>query len=250
MEETISLKELFQTLKKRMWMISSITLIAAITSGVISFYFLTPVYSSTAQILVNKTGNNEPPALNTSEIQMNIQLINTYNDIIKSPLILKMVRANLDLDRTANTLMGQMSVSSNNNSQLVRLTVEDTDPYMAKDIANMTAKVFQDEIDDLMGLDNVTILAQAEVGENPSPIKPKPLLNIAIAIVVGLMAGVGLAFLLEYLDNTVKNEHDVERVLGLPVIGSITIIEQEEVKKASRSRRNQVKEEKGGSISV
>ena len=55
-----------------------------------------------------------------------------------------------------------------------------------------------------MNVDNVTVLSKAEVAENQSPIKPRPMLNVAIAFVVGLMAAVGLAFLLEYLDNTVK----------------------------------------------
>ena len=55
-----------------------------------------------------------------------------------------------------------------------------------------------------MNVDNVTVISKAEVAENQSPIKPAPMLNIAIAFIVGLMASVGLAFLLEYLDNTVK----------------------------------------------
>ncbi len=56
-----------------------------------------------------------------------------------------------------------------------------------------------------MNVDNVSILAKAELKENPTPIKPDPLMNIAIAIVVGSMAGIGLVFLLEYLDNTLKS---------------------------------------------
>lgn len=73
-----------------------------------------------------------------------------------------------------------------------------------------------------MNVDNVNILSTAEVKENPSPVKPQPVLNMAIAFVVGLMTGVGLAFLLEYLDNTIKTEQDIERVLQLPVLGAIS----------------------------
>ena len=57
-----------------------------------------------------------------------------------------------------------------------------------------------------MSVDNVTVLSKAEVVENQSPIKPRPMFNVAIAFVVGLMAAVGIAFLLEYLDNTVKKK--------------------------------------------
>ena len=79
-------------------------------------------------------------------------------------------------------------------SQVVNVTVQDPDPQMAANIANTTAEVFQKEIVKLMNIDNVNILAKANIGENPSPVKPQPLLNIAIALVVGLMAGVDLRF--------------------------------------------------------
>ncbi len=98
---------------------------------------------------------------------------------------------------------------------------------MAADIANTVASVFQREIVKIMNVDNVNILAKAEVKEQPVPVKPKPLLNMAIAFVVGMMTGVGLAFLLEYLDNTIKNEQDVEKLLELPVLGSVTTIDDD-----------------------
>lgn len=250
MEETISLKELFQTLRKRIWMIITLTVLAAVASGVISFYFLTPIYSSSTQILVNKSESNEQQMFSTGEIQTNIQLINTYNDIIKSPAILDIVKADLDLDRSVGALIGQLNVTSATNSQVVTITVQDPDPYMAQDIANTTANVFQEQILPLMNYDNVNILAKAEVGEAPSPIKPKPILNIAIAIVVGLMAGVGLAFLLEYLDNTIKSEQDVDKLLGLPVLGSITEFDQDAVRKSKRKQVNQTTQTRGDSIGV
>ena len=85
-----------------------------------------------------------------------------------------------------------------------------------------------------MNVDNVTVLAKAQVTGNTSPVKPKPTLNMAIAFVVGLMISVGLAFLLEYLDNTIKSEEDLERLLELPVLGTITEIEVDTGKKKQR----------------
>ena len=75
-----------------------------------------------------------------------------------------------------------------------------------------------------MSVDNVNILSPAVLAENPSPVKPNKMLNIAIGAVVGLMIGVGLAFLLEYLDTTIKTEHDVEELLHLPIIGLVSPI--------------------------
>ena len=220
MEETISLKELFQMLKKRLSLIFIITAIAVIAAGIISYFVITPIYQASTQLLVNQT-KNELTEFNAGTVQTNLQLINTYNMIIKSPAILEKVADQLGSDLTAGQLNEKITVQSEADSQVVNLTVQDPDPQMAADIANTTAEVFEKEIVALMNIDNVNILAKAVVGENASPVKPQPLLNIAIALVVGLMAGVGLAFLLEYLDNTVKDEQDIEKALGLPVLGAI-----------------------------
>ncbi|AST06068.1 capsular biosynthesis protein [Anoxybacillus flavithermus] len=227
MEETISLRELFQTLRKRAWLIVAITVIATMTSGIVSYFVLTPIYQASTQLLVNQA-KSEQPIYNISEIQTNLQLINTYNVIMKSPAILDIVKDELDLNMPIEELNEKINVTSEKDSQVVNVTVEDADPYMAADIANTVASVFQREIVKIMNVDNVNILAKAEVKEQPEPVKPKPLLNMAIAFVVGMMTGVGLAFLLEYLDNTIKNEQDVEKLLELPVLGAVTVIEDDQ----------------------
>jgi capsular polysaccharide biosynthesis protein len=240
MEETISLKELFETLKKRLLLIFLITITAVLVSGVVSYFFLTPVYQASTQILVNQQKGDQS-VYSPSEVQTNLQLINTYNVIIKSPAILDKVAEELKLGLTVQDLNGKITVGSEKDSQVVNVSVQDTDPNLAAKIANKTAEVFQTEIVKIMNVDNVSILAKATVMDNQSPIKPKPLLNIAIALVVGLMAGVGIAFLLEYLDNTVKNEQEVERLLGLPVLGVIGTISdaklEEKVRRASHKSR-------------
>lgn len=224
MEETISLRELFAVLRKRLWLIVLITIIAATVSGVISFFVLTPVYQSKTQILVNQAKSNEQLLYNTQAVQTNVQLINTYNDIITSPAILDKVVKELKMNKSAQSLSGQIQVTSAPDSQVAQIVVQDTSAKRAAQIANMTASVFQKQVPKLMNVDNVKVLSKATVGESASPIKPQPLLNIAIAVVVGLMIGIGLSFLLEYLDNTLKTEQDIENILDLPVIGVVTNI--------------------------
>ncbi|MFS0620673.1 YveK family protein [Priestia megaterium] len=234
MEETISLRELFAVLRKRLWLIVLITIIAATVSAVISFFVLTPVYESKTQILVNQAKNDQQ-LYSTQTVQTNVQLINTYNDIITSPAILDKVIKELKLDGSAASLSGQIQVTSAQDSQVAQIVVQDTSAKRAADIANTTASVFQKEVPKLMNVDNVSVLSKATLGENPSPVKPQPLLNVAIAIVVGLMVGVGLSFLLEYLDNTLKTEQDIENILELPVMGVITTIK--DVPKATNVQR-------------
>ncbi|WP_209368448.1 YveK family protein [Priestia megaterium] len=234
MEETISLRELFAVLRKRLWLIVLITIIAATVSAVISFFVLTPVYESKTQILVNQAKNDQQLYSNQT-VQTNVQLINTYNDIITSPAILDKVVKELKLDKSAADLSDQIQVTSAQDSQVAQIVVQDTSAKRAADIANTTASVFQKEVPKLMNVDNVKVLSKAALGENPSPVKPQPLLNVAIAIVVGLMVGMGLSFLLEYLDNTLKTEQDIENILELPVMGVITTIK--DVPKATNVQR-------------
>ena len=86
-----------------------------------------------------------------------------------------------------------------------------------------------------MNVDNVNILSPASIGPDPSPVSPNLTLNVAISIVLGLMVGVGLAFLFEYLDQTIKSEQDVEQILGLPVMGSIMTIDTKELANQSNT---------------
>ncbi|WP_454870782.1 YveK family protein [Priestia megaterium] len=237
MEETISLRELFQVLRKRLWLIVLITIIAATVSAVISFFVLTPVYESKTQILVNQAKSDEQ-LYNPQTVQTNVQLINTYNDIIKSPAILDKVIKELKLDGTAQTLSGQIQVTNAQDSQVAQIVVQDTSAKRATEIANTTASVFKKEVPKIMNVDNVSVLSKATLGESASPVKPQPLMNIAIAVVVGLMVGIGLSFLLEYLDNTLKTEQDIENLLELPVMGVITTIK--DVPKATNVQRPDV----------
>lgn len=243
MEETISLKDLFQVLRKRLAMIVGITFAAALISAVISFYFITPIYQSSTQILVNqKKADNS--IVQYTELQTNVQLINTYSVIIKSPAILDQVKKQLNLDMSVQELTNKINVVSEKDSQVFSVTAQDAKPELARDIANTTAAVFKEEVAKIMSVDNVSVLSTAEVAKGQSPIKPRPMLNIVIAVVVGLMASVGLAFLLEYLDNTIKREQDIEIILELPVLGVVTQMEE---KKTAAAAVTKVREQTIGS---
>ena len=231
MEETISLQDLAKTLRKRLSLIVIMTIIAITVRGLISYIFLTPIYQASTQILVNQE-KVDATQFNMQNIQADLQLINTYNVIIKSSAILSKVIEELNLDISTTELIEKITVNSEQNSQVVNISVQDPNPGQAVDIANTIATVFQSEIKNLMKVDNVNVLAPAELPENPSPVKPNPVLNMAIAAVVGLMLGVGVAFLLEYLDTTIKTEQDLEELLHLPMLGLVSPIPDKDMAQA------------------
>ncbi|WP_438312475.1 YveK family protein [Sporosarcina sp. FA9] len=234
LEDTISLQELFKTIRKRLLLIICIVLFAVGAAAIVSYNYLTPVYESSTQILINqpKEGTSSGTA---PDIQTNLQLINTYNVIIKSHAILSKVIEKMELNTTPADLHSKVSVNSAQNSQVINVSVQDIDLERSVQTANTIAEVFQEEIKVLMNMDNVNVLSPAIYTENQSPIKPNPILNMAIAAVMGVMIGTGIAFLLEYLDTTIKTEQDIEEILELPILGFVSPISAVKMKRMKKS---------------
>lgn len=225
MNDTEILNKIIRILKNNAVLIISITLFFMLTAGILSYYVLTPVYQSTAQILISHSRAGET-VVDTQNLQADLQLINTYNEIIKSPFILDKVVERLEINESAGGLDKKISVVSASESQVMNITVRYEDPALAVDLANTTAEVFRSEIRNLLEVNNVSILSPAILMDNPVPVDPNPLLNIAIAGVLGGMFSVGLAFLLAYMDTTIKNEQDIEEVLGVPVLALISTVDK------------------------
>lgn len=238
MEEMISLKEIVGVIKKRLVLILTFILGAAFIAAIVSYFVLTPEYENSSQFIVNQT-QQEEEQFTQSELRTNVEIINTYNVIISSPAILDPVIDELGLDLTPEQLADKINVSSEENSQVVTVTAADENPAQAVNIANTTVEIFQEEIPSIMNVDNVAILTQAELSENPSPVAPNPVINIAIGIVLGVMLGVGIAFLIEYLDNTIKTENDIAKQLGVPVLGVISHVDENDIQSQQRSNLEQ-----------
>src|SRR5699024_5974538 len=229
MEETISLKEIFEVIKERILLILFFVFGAALLAAIISFFVLTPKYEATSQFIVNQEKEDLSAQYSVNDIRFDVELINTYEEIIKSRAILEDVVDELQVSYSAKQLEGKIRVSSAQNSKVVNVTVNDPDPVLAANIANATVEIFKERLPDLLNVDNVSVLSEAEITENPSPVAPKPNLNIAIAIVLGAMLGIGLAFLLEYLNTQIESEEEIEKRLEVPVLGSISQIEDKDV---------------------
>ncbi|MDE4086029.1 Wzz/FepE/Etk N-terminal domain-containing protein [Planococcus maritimus] len=221
MESTFNMKEFFKNLKKRLPLIIAMTVAFVAIAAAVSYLWMKPVYQASTQILVNKAPANAQE-FSMQDIDTNLQLISTYNVIIKSPAILTEVINELGLNEAVQSLNERIEVSSIEDSQVVTLEVEDGSMQQAVLIANTTAKVFEQEIRNLMRVDNVSILAPATMPASPEPVKPDPLFNMAIGAIIGFMLGTGLAIVLDQLNTTVRTEEDIDELLGLQVLGVVS----------------------------
>ena len=228
----MELKRFYHILRKRMVLISLIVIAACVLTGIKSFLYTEDVYRANAKLIVSQSFDIEgTQVMNVSLIQSNIMLINSYIEIIHSSAILnKVVEKYPDLQATPGEINSKISVSNANDSQVMNLTVVDSSYRRAAEIANAVAVVFKENIPAIMHVDNVTILSEADTAANASPVNSNPVLMVIISFIVSLMLAVGLVFLLDYLDDTVKTEADVVQTLGLPMLSYISKINKSEMK--------------------
>jgi capsular polysaccharide biosynthesis protein len=126
------------------------------------------------------------------------------------------------------TLAQKLRVNTAGDSQVMDLTIRDLSYTKAVKIVNAVAKVFKRQIPSIMKMDNLTILSEASLTEPAAPVNSNPAIQLLIAFAASLLLGIGLAFLLEVLDDTFKNEEDIEKELGLPTLSLITKMKKED----------------------
>ena len=219
MEETVDLREYFGIVKKRFWIVALITIIAVVVSGVISFFMLNPVYEAKSTLIVNTEKNEETQMITGDQFNVTQKLAVTYGEIIKSRSVLDDVIKNLKLENTYESLSGQITVSPVKDTQIISISVQDTNKEKARDIANEIPKVFKKEAKRITKANDIQVIDKAILPQNP--IKPNKMMNITIAAVLGAMIGLFVVFLIEYLDNKLKTPQDIEKHLGLSVLGVV-----------------------------
>ena len=224
MEETMDLREILQIILKRLWIIILVTLVCIVSSGIISYFVLDNIFEASTTLMVSKTRDEESSNLQYNDILLNQKLVKTYSEIVKSNRVLEKVIEQLGLNMSTGDLRSKVQVNSVSDTEIIRISVEDQDANFATELANSIAVVFMGEIGGIMKMDNVQFIDPAQTPINP--IKPRPMLNMAIAGVLGMMVSVFAIFLLEYFDNTIKTIEDVEHKMGLPVLGSIPVFDE------------------------
>ncbi|WP_147802486.1 YveK family protein [Alkalicoccus halolimnae] len=226
MKSPIDFLEILSILKRRIRLIVLMTFSITAAAGLMTYYLVTPMYEASTQILVNQPPS-EGEAFSSRELETSRELIETYNTIITSSRILDPTLQQLGLEQSRSELSSQITVRGEGESQVLRITVEDSNQAEAADIANTLASVFQEEVPQIMNINNVSSLAEAEVEGNPSPISPNIGLNMGAAFIVTLGLGIGITMFLELLDNTIKSEADIENELNISVLGQVSTVNVE-----------------------
>ncbi len=232
-EVEIDLMELFYALKRGIWLIMTAGLLAAGIAGMYTAFVMKPVYtSSTMLYVVNKS--TTLPSL--SDLQLGTQLTKDYKVMITSRPVTRKVIENLDLDMDHETLVKKISVDNPSDTRVLTISVQDNDPYMAKLIADELASVASARMAEIMDSAPPNIIEEGNLPTRKT--SPSISKNTMMGGVLGVFV-VMFLIVVEYLMNdSVRTPEDVERYLGLTVLGTIPVFGDEKASgKAKRKKR-------------
>ena len=241
MTNELELRDYIRIIRKRLWLTGALIIIMCGLTAYYNLYVKEKVYVASTKIIVTQPASQAINPLDLNQINSNIQLINTYKEVIKTLAILdQVVLQHPEFGLTSEQLMGKINVSSVNNTQVMTLVVRDTSYKKAAQIVNAVSQVFKQTIPTIFNIENVVILNEAklELTTPPVPVEPNVSLNIMISFVFALMIGVGLSFLLEYMDDTIKSESEVEQLLQLPVLA--VLAKESPSKRKGKSTKHQI----------
>jgi capsular polysaccharide biosynthesis protein len=245
---TIDLNQLMGIIRLNYKLLLLWTVVMGVIGFAVAKFVVIPKYTATTEILVNqKHGNSDGQAYNTQ--QADVQIINTYKDIITNKVILNQTSDELnnssvarEYGRNYNVPVSQLKqdikISNQQNSQVFSVAVTTNDANKSAAAANTIASVFKTRIKKIMRVNNVTIVSRATVPSAPS------FPNVKIFTLAGAILGLLISFVYllikELMDTTVNTDEFMTDELGLTNLGHIDHIhlDQQDNFAAPRTREH------------
>ncbi|MBC2240553.1 YveK family protein [Listeria booriae] len=234
MESTMTIKDIFDVLKKNVLIILGIMIVCMGAAFCYFKWFVDPKYEAVSQILITQNAQDQNSAVQNSEIQANIQMVNTYSVVIKSSKILGDAAERLDDGTTMGDLAKKITVDSVQSSLVINIRVTDKDPERAKLLVKTVTTSFLSITPKMMKVNNIEqltdIYSVASVGASTK-------VGVALAMMIGLFIGIVISFLRRFLDDRFRTEAEIMKRLDVPVVGVIGNIEDSEFQEKSRYLR-------------
>ncbi|MCD7765965.1 MAG: Wzz/FepE/Etk N-terminal domain-containing protein [Lachnospiraceae bacterium] len=240
-EITIDLGEIFSFILRKIGYVILATVLCAVLSFIITYWFITPQYTSTAKIYVLNRQSDE--SVTSSDITSSTYLTEDYIEMIQSRTVIESVIDDLNLDMKYDELLKVVTVSAQSDTRVIAISATDPDPKMAQKITDAICQASVVHIKQIMELESVNIVDEANLPDEPS--SPSLTKNVLIAALLGLVASLAVLVVIFILDDKVKTSEDVERYLGISVLGAMPLDETLVREKKKRKARKNKKKRKG-----
>lgn len=230
-EIEIDLLGLMKYLLQKAWLMLLCGMVCAVIAAVVTNYYMTPMYTSrTSFYVMNRQAND---TITTSDISSSTSLTNDYVELIKSRSVIDTVIEDLNLDMTYNQLLSSISVSVTSGTRVVKISIVHADPQMAANIADQVREVAAMKIQEVMKVDSVSVVDAAFVPAAPS--SPNLKKNVMLAAMLGIFLAAAVVVVRYLLNDKITTSDDVEKYLGISVIGMIPI--DENLVKTKKARK-------------
>ena len=236
----IDLVELLGVILHNLWIIIVSGVIVAAVALLVSYFIITPKYESVTKIYVISKTNAD--TMTYSDLQAGSTLTKDYKELVKSRPVLEEVLAETGIDVELKNLEAQITVEVPQDTRIVSITVEDKDPYEARIIADSVRIAASKHIREVMDTEAVNVVEEASLPIEKS--SPSILKNTAIGYAVGLFLAIAIVIINYIMDDTIKTPDDVEKFLGVSVLGSIPYSENDLSDKAEMERYGKKKKQR------
>jgi capsular polysaccharide biosynthesis protein len=180
------------------------------------------VYGASVKLLVGQEPGSDQQVNLAGSVDGLAQLTQTMVQAIDSRPVAEEVIRRQELQTSPANLLGNLTVEQIETTQFIQLYYEDSDPRRAQSVVNAFADVSSERIAEASaGANNLTATVWERAVVPNAPVSPDPVKAGLIALALGLMLGLGLAFLLEYLDDSWRSPEEVERASGVPTFGVV-----------------------------
>ncbi|MBC3889963.1 hypothetical protein GH810_16815 [Acetobacterium paludosum] len=216
----IDLKELLEIIVKKWWLIILLTIIGFGSAYFVSTKYITPIYEAKTVLYIGSEDSSLGSiGISLGQLEANSQLLVDYKQIALTRLVINEVMKNTGYNISYDNFQNNIVIENISGSRLFTVGFKNPDPATAKLISDELAKQLTVAASQIVGVQNIRILDQSSVPQ--TPVSPNILLNTVVGGALGLLVAFIIIVIMFALKDTVKNEEDIEKLIGISVLGSI-----------------------------
>ncbi len=224
MNTEITLKDLLDLFIRRLKWIAIITAFAVIVSVFVTLVLITPKYTTTTSLVATSFTDRNNTNVSYNDLMASNYLVSTYIEVLKSDAVLEEVAEELGKEYSSSKIRSMIKAEGVGDTQVIKVSVEHTDPQAAMNIANAIAEVAPDVIVEKAKAGAVEVIDYAKLPTSPS--SPNLILNIIIGFMLGIILSYAGFFIYEALDTVIRDEDSLIKAFDIPLLGTVPPLDE------------------------